>query len=177
MADPDVDLLAFSNIKDEVDRIFRAYLDTQLLEFANTYEEPSDYWHHVLTFRNDTLKSKPFLKGKEPEEPQDPLEAAKAIPRRSKSGDEPGDFSSFYYWFDVRAQHWASRPRDEIENLIKELVPAKKLKWLATQARDLEQRIKPPSSTGLKNILSGVKAPPEAAGAEAKGKTSEPKDG
>ncbi len=147
MADAEIDVLAFRDLDAEVDRIFRAYVDTHLLEHAHQSEgDRTKYWTSVLTMRATELgfpvmpSSPPAADRASDGLPLSLSEAAAAL-AGTEATAKAEEFAGFRYWFDVRAQYWGARSREDVEKVHRELVPANRLKWLGTEAGQLRDRI------------------------------------
>ena len=113
------DLLSYAHIKNEVDGLFRAYLDTSLMELAKENPEPAGYWPKVITLRNSALD----------------------FPAKGEKDKVSTGFFPYRYWFDMRADYWSRRSGDEVEKLVGGLLPSAYLKTLYEQATALKGRI------------------------------------
>jgi hypothetical protein len=160
------DLLSYAHIKNEVDGLFRAYLDTKLMELANNSTKPGDYWPKVVTFRNSALD----------------------FPSKKEKDTLSKGFYPYRYWFDLRADYWSRSPGQEVNKLVGGLLPSAYLKTLYDQATALKERIDHIANLGtsrrasvatdksddgspgpsLKTVLEKVEAPASAKPAEDK---------
>jgi hypothetical protein len=127
------DLLSYDDIDTEVDRIFRAFCDTTLIEYATSYGKNSQsYWKNVLVFRRKSLS--PF------DRPDLLLKAAAQAAEPPAAND--ADFAQtrvFLYWFDVRADYWSQHAADQA--LLDALVPSEELGALYKKAKTVQARI------------------------------------
>lgn len=112
MYDTQTDLLSYSHIESEVDGLFRAYLDTSLMAYAQDCEDQRSrtaYWRAVDEFKKGTLSS--------------------------VNGE------GYQYWFDVRADYWSQHPAKGLKELVDGLVPKNYLGLLVAEARALAERL------------------------------------
>lgn len=137
------DLLSYDDIDRDVDRLFRVFCDTALIEFASNKKDTRDYWANVRAFRRVHLT--PFERLDLIERAtgtKKPLEDFEAVEESENeaSGDETSAHArDFIYWFDVRAEHWSTHGADQ--ELLNTLVPSQQLSALYNEAKKVQKRI------------------------------------
>lgn len=133
------DLLTHDEIHRDVDRVFRAFIDTSLLQFAKESEgNLASYWSKVVEFRRSNfgpLDREEFveLAGLEPTSPEE---------QRKRWALEQRNFKArlpFLCWLDVRAHYWSNGSSDK--RLIEIIVPAEKLEVLYVQIDAVHKRL------------------------------------
>lgn len=145
------DMLSFDELDNDVDRLFRAYCDTSLIEFGEgsmakgaSKFATTGYWAKVVVFRRLNLcpYDRPdMLQLASPNEHASPSEHAspklKDTPRISVENFKHA--SRFLYWFDTRAAYWATAAVDP--SRLEAYPPAKKLLSLYKQMLVVQERI------------------------------------
>ena len=148
------ELLSFTSIDSAVDKLFKAYLDSKLIDFAtpspsvaslSAWRLPDDYWGKVTEFRRSNLdpftvpRTKSGLTGVQgvlPEaarkEAQRKLEAPHERERAKHARD-------YLYWFDIRAVYWSKTPLDSALRTL--VVSADDLLKLQRAAKELQDRL------------------------------------
>jgi len=153
------DLLSYDDIDNDVERIFRAYCDTSLIEFAESTRrvtrdgkkgepEPGAYWRKVVVFRRANLSS---------HDRPDLLRRAVGLDDDTKRIDDADSKFSvgFLYWFDVRAEYWAYGAADP--ELVGAIAPSKRLRSLYQQAQIVQQRIREAQEISMARDSAGWK--------------------
>jgi hypothetical protein len=136
MHDVQTDLLSYAYIEAEVDGLFRAYLETTLMEYArNSKKDKKAYWEAVIGLRKESLGfNDEATSGAE----NGSLKAAVAAIGRTEN--DSTEVLPYRYWFDVCADYWSPGPGDG-PPFVDELVTSGRLKMLYEQARALKERI------------------------------------
>jgi hypothetical protein len=138
MFDTHADLLSYSQIHSDVDQLFRAYLDTALMETAqHMLGNSKGYWKGVIELR----KKKLGYPDPESDVKTDALSVADLIDHLPEPSD-PSEASQYLYWFEVRADYWSQATQKELEAVAGALPASKRLEMLYEEARLLEGRIK-----------------------------------
>jgi hypothetical protein len=129
MIEPE-DLLAYDGISQDADRLFAAFLDMALLEFARDHRD--SYWRKVAEFRAAELDPIDARKvdGLDAADLADLIEKADAAPYKNGR--------AFLYWFDLRAQYWHSRTGA----ISKDLKTSAEIKTLYDANRELQEQLK-----------------------------------
>jgi hypothetical protein len=149
MHDLQTDLLSYSHIEADVDRLFKAYLDARLIEFARESKGvPRAYWKAVVEFSRKEFDWSDSAKDSEEDQSIDKMVQAmsdKAVPQgkagNSDADDEGGELWSYLYWFDVRADYWAPSADGKWADAVAELPPADQLGMVLKEADALSRRI------------------------------------
>jgi hypothetical protein len=142
MFDTQADLLSYAHLHSDVDELFRAYLDTALMELAqNHIGDAKGYWTGVVTLRHEKLSypnppDPPASKKAANEEPSI-AELINAMP----SGDEPTEAFQYLYWFEVRSDYWSRVTSADLSTLSGVLSASQRLEMFYAEARALEKRI------------------------------------
>jgi|SRR6478735_2429797 len=143
------DLLSYEDIDRDVDRIFRVFIDTSLIEFATSR---ATYWSNVLNLRRkyvtqfdrpDLLQKAGVLKRSGTESPSNfediSNESLEEQPMDAwPAEDHPGTVG-FVFWFDVRAAYWDSAGANK--ELLATLVPPDELGAFYEEAKAVRDRI------------------------------------
>jgi hypothetical protein len=136
------ELLPFTHIDTDLDRVVRVLLDVKLREFASwAGTNHKHYWARTLRFRYNWLIS-PSRRAEELKqylEEQLPKESGERADRLSMPPIDPNvnqRINPFLYWFDVRAVYWASR-----SNVSTPPVDSKDLYKLFDQVSQLQKKV------------------------------------
>jgi hypothetical protein len=153
------DILSYSDVDDEVERVYRAFLDSTLIEYALQYSRTSEqggaeggqcrccprkkqvevvekpYWEAVLRFRQENLNPIP------PRQRSGAPSAAwneNADARKRANEDRYRRDRAFLFWFDVRAYYWSKR---ETSNILGTFEASVQLQLVYDQALALKKRV------------------------------------
>jgi hypothetical protein len=151
------DILSYSDVDDEVERVYRAFLDSTLIEYALQHSKPSDqggaedgqcrccarkkkvevlpeaYWGAVLRFRRENLNPIPPRQRWAASDVELSEDA-----RKSASEDRYQRNRAFLFWFDVRAYYWSKR---ETSNILGTFEASVQLQLVYEQALALKRRV------------------------------------
>jgi hypothetical protein len=155
MFDTHADLLSYSQIHSDVDQLFRAYLDTALMETAQRMlGDSKGYWTGVIKLRMKKLG----YRDPEPGKKTDELSIHDLIKELSPAS-ELSETSQYLFWFEVRADYWSHATKEELDAVVGALPASKRLELLYEEARLLEGRVKNlPVQTETREIgADGVK--------------------
>lgn len=139
MFDTQTDLLSYAHLHSDVDQLFRAYLDTALMELAQTYPgDQKQYWSAVVDFRRQKLSyPDPPIQPKPGTAEPSIKELINAMP----TTDQPVEALQYLYWFEVRSDFWSRATQEELATLAGVLPPSRRLELFYSEARELERRI------------------------------------
>lgn len=110
-----LEFLSHEDIDRDVERVYRAYCDARLLEFAKKSPNTAEYWKNVVTFRRANfgpLDRSEFVE-RAPKEMAVPLEEQQQ--RWAAEGPKYAGRLEFLYWFDVRADFWSTIDKRKLD--------------------------------------------------------------
>jgi hypothetical protein len=132
-----MEFLSHEDIDRDVERIYRAYCDAMLLQYAKS--PSSDYWAQVVEFRRANfgpLDRTEFVE-------RAPKEVARTIEEQQElwaaNKDKYVGRLEFLYWFDVRADFWSTVDKRTLHKEV--VVPAEQLKLLHVQIEAVQRRL------------------------------------
>lgn len=169
MFDSQSNLISYSQIHSDVDQLFRAYLDTALMELANVkFGDSKGYWTGVIALRKDKLNYIEWAPGVAATARAPSVQDL--IDTMPPAGASDQGFR-YLFWFEVRADYWSRATKPELEALVAALPPSERLGILFSEARVLEGRLatlpenavpEETESDGTRAVTSGEPLPREA---------------
>jgi hypothetical protein len=159
------DLLSFTSIDDAIDKLFRIYLDTKLIELAehlkkDRAETLETYWEEVLKFRRDSLDAYTLpVVGDQSGSKKDNLTEAAEKWNAKQAQFEVAQ--AYLYWFDLRASYWCENPPNQA--LLAIIKPPTDLGIIRAEADILLKRIS--SARAYRELLdsTNTRVPPRVA--------------
>ena len=131
------DLLSYRDINREVDQLYRAFLDTTLIELARDAGGSAEYWHGVAEFRRENVD--PLDRPTLAKASSAGAHSAASERRSQPASDELSHSHGFVYWFDVRAKYWAEAGADS--DTLRLLASAEVVELVYEEARVLQKKI------------------------------------
>ena len=127
------EFLSLANIDAAVDGLYKAYLDSVLIDYRT--RQPSSFWDKVEAFRKANLD--PFTLASGRTKLSD-AERASAESQLSANRERLQRAKDYLYWFDVRAKFWSEVVLDE--QITDVVASAKDLLNLQVAAKGLQTR-------------------------------------
>lgn len=136
-----MEFLSHEDIDRDVERIYRAYCDAMLLQFAKTSPSTADYWEKVVLFRRD--KFGPLDRSEFVDRTGGRVQPVPAAEQRQHWTAEGRNFAGrleFLYWFDVRADFWSTVDNRTLH--IEIVVTPEQLELLHVQVEAVQRRLR-----------------------------------
>jgi hypothetical protein len=134
-----LEFLSHEDIDRDVERVYRAYCDATLLEFAKS-PDPAEYWAQVVTFRRKNFG--PLDRSEFVERARAKVEAVPPENQRQRWAEEGHNFTGrleFLYWFDVRADFWSTLDKRKLDKEV--VVTAEQLEMLYGEILAAKRRL------------------------------------
>jgi hypothetical protein len=115
-----LEFLSHEDIDRDVERVYRAFCDATLLEFAKESSTTAEYWAKVVTFRRANFGS--LDRSEFVERARGKVDVVPPEEQQKLWADEGHKHSGrleFLYWFDLRAEFWSTLDKRKLD---KELV-------------------------------------------------------
>jgi hypothetical protein len=119
MRNLDSNLLSYEDIEDEANDLYRAYIDTRLIEYAKAHRphkgDQKAYWNAVVALRAEVVPSYDRVASIGLTDAEKRMSRkAQVLSSIDKSPSDSGKGkAAFLFWLDVRADHWARQEVDE----------------------------------------------------------------